>query len=79
MLVCLRKPQRVCSQEFQWNPNSISKIRSVQELMLRDDVVQVRGRCVLCVFVWCVVFFSVCVLCCVLCCVFFFVCCVCCW
>ncbi|EGD78794.1 hypothetical protein PTSG_01770 [Salpingoeca rosetta] len=35
--------QRVCSKEFQWNPNSISKIRSVQELMLRDDVVKARS------------------------------------
>eukprot|EP00043_Microstomoeca_roanoka_P015343 m.153701 g.153701 ORF g.153701 m.153701 type:complete len:1019 (+) comp16240_c11_seq1:115-3171(+) len=35
--------KRVCSKEFQWNPGSISKIRSVQELMLRDDVVKARS------------------------------------
>eukprot|EP00055_Hartaetosiga_balthica_P016779 m.107749 g.107749 ORF g.107749 m.107749 type:complete len:963 (+) comp9180_c0_seq1:308-3196(+) len=28
------------ASDFQWNPNSVTKIRSVQELMLRDNVVQ---------------------------------------
>eukprot|EP00045_Choanoeca_perplexa_P013108 m.146441 g.146441 ORF g.146441 m.146441 type:complete len:950 (-) comp16240_c0_seq2:591-3440(-) len=32
----------ICSTGFEWDPLSINKIRSVQELMLRDDMIRAR-------------------------------------
>eukprot|EP00056_Hartaetosiga_gracilis_P019475 m.14367 g.14367 ORF g.14367 m.14367 type:complete len:967 (-) comp7723_c0_seq1:93-2993(-) len=36
----VREVKDKSASDFQWNPNSVTKIRSVQELMLRDNVVQ---------------------------------------